>query len=111
MFLGTYPSMSRVFVDERDTFLAYSLRQAADAPFQSGCSEPPVVVGVVGIGHMSGIQQKFNTVKAQEVAQVIQIPPTSRTSKYFKMTFKASFWALAAFGLYKFCKPRFQFLR
>lgn len=108
---GTYPSMSRVFVDERDTFLAYSLRQAADAPFQSGCSEPPVVVGVVGIGHMSGIQQKFNTVKAQEVAQVIQIPPASQTSKYFKMTFKASFWALAAFGLYKFCKPRFQFLK
>ena len=103
--------MSRVFVDERDTFLAYSLRQAADAPFQSGCSEPPVVVGVVGIGHMSGIQQKFNTVKAQEVAQVIQIPPASQTSKYFKMTFKASFWALAAFGLYKFCKPRFQFLK
>lgn len=103
---GTYPSMSRVFVEERDTFLAYSLLQAADAPFQNGCSEPPVVVGVVGIGHMSGIQQKFNTVKAVDVAQVIQIPPQSQTSKYFKMTFRASFWALAAFGLYKFFKPR-----
>ena len=102
--------MSRVFVDERDTFLAYSLRQAADAPFQSGCSDPPVVVGIVGIGHMSGIQQKFNTVKASEVAQVIQIPAPSKTSKYFKATFKASFWALTAYGIYKFLKPRL-FLR
>ena len=51
--------MSSVFVDERDTFLAYSLRQASEAPFQDGCgqSDPPVVVGVVGIGHVKG---KFN---------------------------------------------------
>ena len=52
--------MSSVFVDERDTFLAYSLKQASEAPFQNGCgeSEPPVVVGVVGIGHVKGNLKK-----------------------------------------------------
>ena len=58
---GEYPAMSSVFVDERDTFLAYSLRQASEAPFQDGCghSDPPVVVGVVGIGHVKGKFNKF----------------------------------------------------
>ena len=36
ILLGEYPAMSKVFVDERDTFLAYSLRQASEAPVQNG---------------------------------------------------------------------------
>ena len=50
----------------------------------TGLPDPPVVVGVVGIGHVTGIVQKFNTVCPTDVAKVIQLPPTSRSSKYIK---------------------------
>ena len=64
--------MSSVFVDERDTFLAYSLKQASEAPFQNGCgeSEPPVVVGVVGIGHVKGnFKENFSIIKVVDRAE------------------------------------------
>jgi len=100
---GEYPAMSNVFVGERDTFLAYSLRQASEAPVQNGAGlpDPPVVVGVVGIGHVTGIVQKFNTVCPTDVAKVIQLPPTSRSSKYIKSAIKGVFWTLTAYGIYK----------
>lgn len=95
--------MSRVFVEERDTFLAYSLQQAAEAPFQngSGLTDPPVVVGVVGIGHVAGIVQKFDNVQAADVAKVIRIPVPSRTSIFVKRAIKGMVWGLTAYGLYK----------
>lgn len=53
---GEFPAMSRVFVEERDIYLTYSL-QLASSPVphvnhsQSGAQYvPAVVVGVVGIG-------------------------------------------------------------
>jgi len=100
---GEYPAMSSVFVDERDTFLAYSLRQASEAPFQDGCghSDPPVVVGVVGIGHVKGIVQKFNSVSSPDVAKVILIPATSQSSKIIKSAIKGVFWTLTAYGIYR----------
>merc|ERR1712156_73676 len=100
---GEYPAMSRVFVDERDTFLAYSLRQASEAPVQNGSdgglSEPPVIVGVVGIGHVNGIVQKFNNVCSTDVAKVIQLPTTSQSSKYIKLAIKGVVWTVAAYGI------------
>ena len=102
--------MSKVFVDERDTFLAYSLKQASEAPLQNGSdgglSDPPVIVGVVGIGHVNGIVQKFNTVCSTDVAKVIQLPATSQSSKYIKLAIKGVVWTVAAYGIYKvFRKP------
>merc|ERR1719351_149655 len=54
---GTYPALSRVFVQERDLYLAHSLKLAANRPFGHSSSSPndsthesSVVVGVVGIG-------------------------------------------------------------
>ena len=109
-FKGEYPAMSKVFVDERDTFLAYSLKQASEAPLQNGSdgglSEPPVIVGVVGIGHVNGIVQKFNNVCSTDVAKVIQLPATSQSSKYIKLAIKGVVWTVAAYGIFKvFRKP------
>ena len=73
-FTGEYPEMSKVFVEERDTFLAYSLKQAAlEIPIHDATRprEPRVVVGVVGLGHVAGIVNKFESVTSQEVEQVI----------------------------------------
>lgn len=100
-FSGEFPAMSRVFVDERDTFLAYSLQTAAEAPFQNGygTGDPPVVVGVVGIGHVAGILQKFDKVQPADVAQVIQLPPPR--PNYIKSAIKGVFYGLTAYGLYR----------
>ena len=67
----------------------------------AGLPDPPVVVGVVGIGHVTGIVQKFNTVCPTDVAKVIQLPPTSQSSKYIKSAIRGVFWTLTAYGIYK----------
>ena len=72
VFSGEFPALSRVFVQERDLFLAHSLRIAVDSPVKfvpeqstphhMVTNEAPVVVGVVGIGHVSGIIANWDTV-------------------------------------------------
>ena len=78
---GEYPNFTRVLVEERDTFLAHSLRLAVDGPWRTapqnddgGSAEEPVVVGVVGIGHVNGIVRNWETVTEDDVAQVVKIP-------------------------------------
>jgi pheromone shutdown protein TraB len=71
-FLGEFPALSRVFVQERDLFLAHALRVAVDSPVKfvpEQCTphhittnDPPVIVGVVGIGHVSGIVANWDKV-------------------------------------------------
>ena len=53
-FSAEFPGLSRVMVDERDMFLVDSLRNAAK-------TTPPnsTIVGVVGIGHVAGIRDKW----------------------------------------------------
>jgi len=104
---GEYPEMSKVFVEERDTFLAYSLKQAAlEIPIHDATRprEPRVVVGVVGLGHVAGIVNKFESVTSQEVEQVISIPPPSKSAEYMKIVFRIGFYSLAAYGVYRFAQ-------
>ena len=96
--------MSKVFVEERDTFLAYSLKQAAlEIPIHDATRprEPRVVVGVVGLGHVAGIVNKFESVTSEEVAKVISIPPPSKSTEYIKLVFRIGYWSLAAYGAYR----------
>ncbi|XP_035676589.1 traB domain-containing protein-like isoform X2 [Branchiostoma floridae] len=58
---GEFPALSRVFVTERDQYLAHSLRLAA-RPVPTHDAQgvvPAVVVGVVGMGHVPGIVEKL----------------------------------------------------
>lgn len=105
---GEYPAMSRVFVEERDSYLAYSLKQASETPIHDATKarEPRVVVGVVGLGHMSGIVQKFNTVTSEEVSKVMVVPPPSKSSKYVRFALKMGFWSLTAYGAYRMVRRR-----
>lgn len=100
--------MARVFVDERDTFLAFSLKQAADFPIADGKnqSDPTVVVGVVGIGHLNGIVEKFDTVQGSDVAKLIHVPRPSRSEKYVRLAFRATFWSITAYGIYRLVRGR-----
>lgn len=62
---GEFPALSRVFVEERDTYLTYSLQLAAapipDVHTPNGLV-PQTVVGVVGIGHVPGIVRNWGKV-------------------------------------------------
>lgn len=57
-----YPELSRVFVQERDQYLSYSLRKCAQLiPVETNETGfiAPTIVAVVGIGHVQGIIQQF----------------------------------------------------
>lgn len=73
---GEFPSLSRVFVQERDLCLAHSIQIAvADAKEEAitkKFTEPPAVVAVVGIGHVAGMSKYFETVTERDVKRVME---------------------------------------
>lgn len=72
-FGASFPEFKRVLIDERDICLAHSLRSAADAASNElvqGGQSPVKVVGVVGLGHVSGIVRNWN--KELDVTQILK---------------------------------------
>lgn len=73
---GEFPSLSRVFVQERDLCLAHSMQlAAADAAAEARSSQladPPAVVGVVGMGHVAGMMRYFEKVTEADVRKVMR---------------------------------------
>lgn len=101
---GEFPALSKVFVQERDVYLAYSLRLAASPmPCMANPSgeQPTVVVGVVGIGHVPGIIENWESVTDSDIPPIMKIPEPSLSSKVFKHTIKVSLLSLAVFGCWK----------
>lgn len=70
---GEFPSITEVFVTERDYFLAHTLfmsaRTIAEHSEQSG-DGPIIVVGVVGMGHVPGICRNFGKTREDEFLRV-----------------------------------------
>ncbi|XP_020706729.2 traB domain-containing protein isoform X1 [Athalia rosae] len=98
---GEFPALGEVFVKERDLYLTHSL-QLACLPQRTATSYMPVrVVGVVGIGHVSGIVQQWGKVKTTEIPPILRIPPPSLSSKVLRFTIKASFIGAVIFIGYK----------
>lgn len=99
-----FPGLSQVVIEERDTFLAHSLKMAAEpihAPNEPKGYIPTVVVGVVGIGHVSGIKANWEKEK-YNIDQIMVIPEVSRGRKVMKYLFRLSFYGAVCFGCYKF---------
>lgn len=72
---GEFPALSRVFVGERDTYLAYSLSLAASPvpdPRSVTGYLPSTVVGVVGIGHVPGIVKQWGQVKDEDIPPLLR---------------------------------------
>ena len=70
-----FPGLYSVMINERDIFLAHALQVVADAMHRSRVSRirPGTVVGVVGIGHMPGIIEKWGTVTEEQVRAVLKV--------------------------------------
>lgn len=101
-----FPVFRDVFVSERDIYLCHSLNIAALPQIMADGKPKPVnVVGVVGIGHTSGIAENWLKVNEDQLANILAIPPASYSVRAFKFTVKYSFLCLLSFGIYKITRP------
>eukprot|EP00116_Pleurobrachia_bachei_P005463 sb/3465725/ len=84
---GEYPNLSRVFVDERDKYLARKIYDSAEGgqikvsfpqEIQLEEGEKVRVVAVVGIGHISGIKKYW--AEDVDMESICVIPEQSRNS-------------------------------
>ncbi|KAB1270366.1 TraB domain-containing protein, partial [Camelus dromedarius] len=94
--IGEFPDLHRTIVSERDVYLTYMLRQAGprlELPRASDAEPrkcvPSVVVGVVGMGHVPGIEKNWTTdLNIQEIMTGSAL------------ALKAAFLGLLGYGLY-----------
>lgn len=65
------PEMKRVLIDERDLYMAEQIRQTPGER----------IIAVVGAGHVEGIKQNLAEAQHKPLAELLTIPPVSRTWK------------------------------
>nr|XP_020037059.1 traB domain-containing protein isoform X3 [Castor canadensis] len=103
--IGEFPDLHRTIVSERDVYLTYMLRQAArrlELPRASDAEPrkcvPSVVVGVVGMGHVPGIEKNWRT--DLNIQEIMTVPPPSISGRVSRLAVKAVFFGLLGYGLY-----------
>jgi len=117
-----YPTLSQVFVQERDVWLAYALHVAEamavrDAPNVSMEEVthvlPSVVVGVVGMGHQPGIIEQWKKLEDSPLTyeerqnvlmELVRIPPPSTASRVLSFGWKAAKLTLILWSCHKIYK-------
>eukprot|EP00057_Strongylocentrotus_purpuratus_P032516 XP_787913.2 PREDICTED: traB domain-containing protein [Strongylocentrotus purpuratus] len=105
---GDFPALSRVFVSERDTYLSQSLKACSQpqAPRDDGFVYPaPIVVGVVGMGHVKGMVDMWDKpVSKEHLLEITSIPSPSLAGRLLTWSFRLSMVGLLAWGCYRFTK-------
>lgn len=107
---GEFPGLSRVFIDERDAFLAHTLKHASQPvphPAIQNQFIPTVSVGVVGMGHVPGILQNWESLQC-DIREIMEVPPPSLVSKVFRFGFRMSLLGILTFAcwrLYRWVTP------
>ncbi|XP_036093645.1 traB domain-containing protein isoform X4 [Rousettus aegyptiacus] len=103
--VGEFPDLHRTIVSERDIYLTYMLRQAArrlELPRSSNAEPrkcvPSVVVGVVGMGHVPGIEKNWTT--DLNIQEIMTVPPPSIFGRASRLAVKVAFLGLLGYGLY-----------
>jgi pheromone shutdown protein TraB len=91
---GEFPALSRVFVQERDLFLAHSLQMAAESAGPGAAA--PAVVAVVGIGHVPGMVENWGRVTREQVKEVVRLEPPSLLSRTVRLAARTAFWGETA---------------
>lgn len=102
---GEFPALSRVFVEERDIYLAHSLKNLSKpVPLNEDPEKMlyPIVVGVVGIGHIPGIVNNWD--KDCDIKEIMKCPPPSVIGRLFRWTFRASLIGIVFWGCYRLYK-------
>ena len=104
-FGSEFPALMEVFVSERDKILAYSLMRAAN------CAQVPygpavTVVGVMGMGHIPGVEA--NWMQDVDVQPLLTTPPPSRTSRVIRVSIRIGILGACAATIY-FVGRRFIF--
>ncbi|XP_067203496.1 traB domain-containing protein isoform X2 [Linepithema humile] len=97
-----FPVLGEVFVKERDIYLTNSLQLAClpCGPANRLLVEPRVV-GIVGLGHVSGIVENWGKVKPGDIPPIMRVPPPSLSGKILKFTVKASILGAVIYVGYK----------
>jgi len=73
---GQFPSITRVFVQERDIYLAHSLWLVATQHYNAGGN----IVAVVGKGHLSGMLKYWGHTSCEQIEIISRIPPKNESS-------------------------------
>ncbi|XP_007889150.1 traB domain-containing protein isoform X2 [Callorhinchus milii] len=100
------PSFYHTLITERDIYLTHMLRQAAkpiERP-QTSISEstvfvPSVIVGVVGMCHVSGIEKNWNN--ELNIQEIMSVPAPSFLSKTLGVVIRAAWFGLMCYGIYQ----------
>uniref|UniRef100_A0A8C5MHZ4 TraB domain containing n=1 Tax=Leptobrachium leishanense TaxID=445787 RepID=A0A8C5MHZ4_9ANUR len=103
--IGEFPDLHRTIVSERDLYLTFMLKQAARrielpcaSETETGRSIPSVVVGVVGMGHVPGIEK--NWVNDISIQEIMSVPPPSTLSRVVTVAVKVTLFGLVGYGCY-----------
>ncbi|XP_038612433.1 LOW QUALITY PROTEIN: traB domain-containing protein [Tachyglossus aculeatus] len=107
--IGEFPDLHRTIVSERDVYLTYMLKQAAkrlELPRASQAEPrkcvPSVVVGVVGMGHVPGIEKNWSL--DLNIQEIMSVPPPSISSRVSRFVVKVAFFGLVGYGFYRMGK-------
>ncbi|XP_033105618.1 traB domain-containing protein-like [Anneissia japonica] len=101
---GEFPALSRVFVTERDMFLANSLQMCTQPLYSEhkNAFVAPVVVGVVGIGHTPGIVENWNKPPStNQLQEIMKVPGRSLLGHVLRLSIRASVLGTIMFGFYR----------
>jgi len=84
-----FPSIKRVLVDERDSFISEMIRH----------SPGKKLVAVVGAGHLEGIVSHLKEKKKVDLQKISQLPKKNNLFKWIGIALPIIFVALLAYGL------------
>ncbi|KAM9808221.1 traB domain-containing protein [Neosynchiropus ocellatus] len=75
--IGEFPALHQTIVAERDIYLTHTLRQATRGVESPSSTQkvPAVVVGVVGMGHVPGIEKNWE--KQLNISEIMSVAPPS----------------------------------
>jgi len=107
---GEFPQLSKIFVDERDQYMAHvlhSILQKYTAEKISAWSsvmdtveyQPLTIVGVVGLGHMRGIEANWN--RHIDSTNLLTVPEPSRFSKVVRFGIRVAVLGGIGYGVYR----------
>ncbi|KAL6107064.1 trabd [Pungitius sinensis] len=99
--IGEFPALHQTIVAERDIYLTHTLRQATrcvEAP-RTALKVPAVVVGVVGMGHVPGIERNWE--KQLNINEIMSVAPPSRFGWVLRSVIKGALVGMLGYACYR----------